>query len=330
MLNDDDRRMVDEYRNHFKAMIPSMAWLFCVLVIGFVLWDIFFSQIIYPLQKELDYIKESGYSYVVESSNDYEGYSRLKKLDNIITFTNKQGKRSNVNIYIPVGQSSWDELDLQENEIAISKKLADKLNLSIKSIVSADYPIYDQPMEYEVKVILPYASDLYNILENQDFSYAVVGDNGVLLNHSKGIWTYFLNPQEYEEYYKRDNSYINRFDLSEEKDDLFAQVTVRYVVMLILMIILVITVAVLMHKEINREVLKYYYDGYEISHVKQIDRRDHFLFYGIPCVFQIILMGVLIRRAEYPLALFICVFVILLIILFITIFVGGRKYGKAN
>lgn len=327
---DENRRMIDEYRSHFKAMIPSLAWLFCVLVMGFVFWNIVFLEIIYPLQRELDYIKESGYSYVVESSNDYEEYSHLKKLENLITFTNEQGKRSNVNTYISVGQSSWDEWNLQENEIAISQKMADKLDLSIGSKVSAYYPIYDQPMEYEVKAVLPYASDLYNILENQDFSYAVVGDDGVLINRAKGIWIYFLNSQEYEEYYERGNSYINRFDLSEETDDLFMQIIIRYAVMLILMISLVTAVAMLMHKEINREVLKYYYDGYGIRQVKGIDRRDHFFFYGVPCVAQIIWMKFLIRKAEYPISFFICVFVILVSMLFITIFVGGRKYGKAN
>ncbi|MBP3753379.1 MAG: hypothetical protein J6I66_00810 [Lachnospiraceae bacterium] len=327
---DDDKRMVDEYKSHFKAMIPSLAWLFCVLMMGFVLWDIAFSEIVYPLQREKDYINQSRYSYVVESSNDYGNYSRLKKLDNIITFTNDQGKRLNVNTYIPVETAVLGEWNLQENEIAVSQKLADKLGLSVGSMISADYPVYDLPMEYEVKVILPYASDLYNSMDSQDFSYAVVGDDGVLLNQAKGIWTYFLNTQEYEEYYERNNSYINRFDLTEEKENLSIKIMVRYVALVVIMLALVITVAVLMHKEINREVLKYYYDGYGIHHVKRIDRKDHFFFYGIPCVVQIIWVAFLIRKAEYPIAFFLCVFVILVSMLFITMFVGGRKYGKAN
>lgn len=327
---DDDRRMVDEYRSHFKAMIPSLAWLFSVLVMGFILWDIAFSSLVYPFQKELDYINESRYSYVVESSNDYEKYSRLKKLDNIITFTNDQGKRLNVNTYLPIETAMLGEWDLQANEIAVSQKLADKLGLSVGSIVSADYPVYDQPMEYEVKTILPYASDLYNATDSQDFSYALVGDDGVLMNQAKGIWTYFLSPQEYEEYYAENNSYINRFDLSEEKENLSIKIIIRYAVLVVFMLALVITVAMLMHKEINREVIKYYYDGYEIYQVKRIDHRDHFFFYGIPCIAQMICMGFIIRKAEYPIAFFLCVFVILVTMLFITMFVGGRKYGKAN
>ena len=327
---DDDRRMVNEYRSHFKAMIPSLAWLFSVLVMGFILWNIAFSGLVYPFQRELDYINESKYSYVVESSNDYEKYSRLKKLDNIITFTNDRGKRLNVNTYLPVETAMLGEWDLQENEIAVSQKLADKLGLSVGSIVSADYPVYDRPMEYEVKVILPYASDLYNTIDSQDFSYAVVGDDGVLMNQAKGIWVYFLSPQEYEEYYVKNNSYINHFDLSEEKENLSIKIIIRYAVLVVFMLALVITVAVLMHKEINKEVLKYYYDGYEIHQVKRIDRRDHFFFYGIPCIVQIICVGFIIRKAEYPIAFFLCVFVILVTMLFITMFVGGRKYGKAN
>ena len=327
---DDDRRMAEEYRSHFKAMIPSLAWLFCALVMGFVLWDIAFSGIIYPLQREVDYINESKYSFVIESSNDYGDYSRLKKLDNIITFTNEQGKRLNANTYIPVETALLGEWNLQKNEIAVSQKLADKLSLSVGSMVSADYPVYDQPMEYEVKVILPYASDLYNMMDSQDFSYAVVGDDGVLLNQAKGTWTYFLNAQENEEYYEKNNSYINRFDLAEEKENLYIVIAVRYAALVVIMLTLVVTIAVLMHKEINREVLKYYYDGYEICHVKRIDRKDHFFFYGIPCIVQIIWVALFIRKAEYPIAFFLCVFVILFSMHFITMFVGGRKYGKAN
>ena len=322
--------MVDEYRNHLKSMIPSLAWLVCMLVMGFVVWNIVLFVVVYPLQREINYITASDYSYVVESSNDYEKYPRLKKLDNIITFTNDNGKRTNVNTYIMVKTFGLDRRELQENEIAVSQKLADKLALSIGSSISADYPIYENPIEYEVKVILPYASDLYNSLESRDFSYAVVGDDGVLLNQSRGIWTYFLNQQDYNEYYENDNSYINRYDLSEEKENLLLQIILRYSIMLVLMIVLLISAAWFMHKEINREVLKYYYDGYGIRQVKGLDRRDHFFFYGLPCVAQIIWMGFLIGKAEYPTAFILCVLVILVTMLFVTIFVGGRKYGKAN
>ena len=179
-------------------------------------------------------------------------------------------------------------------------------------------------------MILPYASDLYNMMDSQDFSYAVVGDDGVLLNQAKGTWTYFLNPQENEEYYEKNNSYINRFDLVEEKENHSFMIAVRYAALVVILLTLVVTIAVLMHKEINREVLKYYYDGYEIHHVKRIDRKDHFFFYGIPCIVQIIWVALFIRKAEYPIAFFLCVFVILVSMLFVTMFVGGRKYGKAN
>jgi len=320
--------MGNEYRNHLKAMIPSLALYFYVLVMGFVVWNIIFKSLVYPYQCEYWHITEIDYSNVIESSNDYESFTRLKKLDNIITFTNSQGKRMNENVYVFNVMGLYEELDLREDEMAVSAKMAEKLDLSIGSVVVADYPIYDQPIKYSVKVILPFASDLYNSINNQDFSYVIVGDDGVLENQAKGTMVYFLSSNEYEEYLSDEYSYINKYDMSDEKESLERQLLIRWISVAAIMMIMVIAIAILMHIEINKEVLKYYYDGYAISAVKCFDIADHLIFFGVPVLLQIVYMCIN-KNVIYSDGFFICIVAMLVIGALITIFVGGHKYGKA-
>ena len=321
--------MKNEYRNHLKAMIPSLALHFCVLVMGFVIWNIIYNSLVYPYQCEYDYFKKIAYSNVVESSNNYEAYTRLKKLDNIITFTNSNGKRMNENVYVFNMMGLYEELDLKKDEIAISEKMATKLDLSIGSVVMADYPIYDQSIKYTVKEILPFASDLYKADDNTDFSYAIVGDDGMLEKQAKGTIVYFLDSNEYVEYLSNDYSYINKYQISEEEENIKNQLLIRWISMAIIMMIMIIAIAVLMHIEINKEVLKYYYDGYAIYTVKGFDRMDHVIFWGLPILCQIVYMCIL-KKSIYSDIFFISIVAMLVIVTLITIFVGGHKYGKAT
>lgn len=321
--------MGEEYKNHLKAMIPSLALYLFMLVMGFIVWDTVLCYMVSPYQREYAFMENMGYSHVVESSSAFDDYDQLVKLENIITFSNEQGKRMNDNVYIAFGADLFGDLNLQEYEIAVSEKMAERLGLSIGSTVIADYPIYDQPIEYTVKSILPYASDLYNSMDNQDFSYALVGDDGVLKNQAKSKKVYFLDSQKFNNYLSDENSYIGKYDMAEEKEAMFLQVSIRYVVMILIMLVLVISIAILMHSEINKEVLKYYYDGYEISAVKSIDRNDNLIFGGVPLLIQIAFIFIMKSVLGYSYVFLVCVVAILVIMLLITVFVGGRKYGKA-
>lgn len=322
--------MFDEYKAHLKAMTPSLAFLSGMLVIGFVIWNTIFFFFVYPYQRELGFLNETKYTHVIESSNDCGAYTRLKKLDSIITFTNGDGKRFNVNTYVPIETSLLGDLDLGKGDICISQKMAEKLGLSIGSRVKADYPVYDKPVEYDVRAIFPYASDLYNNLDNQDFSFVIVSDDGVLLNKTKGTVIYFLDDKSFNDYSSNEYSYFNRYDISLEKKAISIRTSILCIVMIILLIALLVSIAVLIHKEINIEVLKYYYDGYETSTVKSIDRRDHLVFLGTPIIIQIVWMSLGRLFASYPFVFFAITVTILLIMLIITTFVGGMKYGKAD
>ena len=124
-----------------------------------------------PRYKELISLQQGTYDRVVISSSETEGFPRLKKLSNLVTVRNSSNSLRNINLYIQADDPVIVGTILNANEIAISGKLAERLDLSVGSQISADFPIYDTAATYEVKAILPYLSDLYATQESQDFAF---------------------------------------------------------------------------------------------------------------------------------------------------------------
>ena len=143
---------------------------------------------------------------------------------------------------------------------------------------------------------------------------------------------YFLNDNKSDTNYNSRNiengTSLPTNDMSDEKESLGSQALIRWISVVAIMIIMVIAIAILMHIEINKEVLKYYYDGYPISAVKIFDRVDHVVYFGLPVLLQIVYMCIH-KNVLYSDVFFISIVTMLVIVALITIFVGGHKYGKA-
>lgn len=322
--------MIYEYGKHLRAIFPSLVWHFVTLVIGFVVWNFLFLTWVHPVQKEYSSLKQARYTDVVESSDSVESYLNLKKLNNIITFNNSEQERMNINTYIARGKGLLENLSLNEHEAAISVKMAEKLKLSMGDRVWAEYPIYDEPIEYVVTDILPYASDFYDVMNNQDFSYAVIGDDGTLFNQAQGKTVYFLGFKEYNEFMLNGYSYSNRFNINDECTSMRFHINLLYAIMLSLLIIFVAIMLYLANREICKEVLKYYYDGFDINVVKMMDRIDHLLICGLPIIFEIAWLLFEISSMGISIIFFVCTIIIFSIALIVTTFAGGWKFGKAN
>ncbi len=322
--------MRNEYKKHIRALFTSILPLLGIILVCFVVWDVLFNLAVMPSIAECRSLGKIGYSNVVVSSKQTGAFTSLKKLDNLVTYRNEHGKQLNTNNYIQLEPSSIPKDVLGSREIAVSEKMAEKLGLSVGSEVVADYDIYDEPIKYRVRVILPYLSDLYETSKNRDFSFAIVGFDEELFNHTQGRFVYLLDEQTYNEYMSADNSYSEKYDIQKEVLSLRNRQLALAIAFSVILIIAFLLVGIYAHRIITSEDVKYYRDGYGPAAVRKLNGCDHALFLGVPVIIEVAWMAYYqfsTRRFLYALSGSSLALVLVVIFLGIA---GGRKYGRAN
>ena len=319
----------NEYSKHLRATLPAIMPYSCVLIAALVLWNVAFSYFIMPIQREQKSIAGAKYAYAVESSERALDFWQYQKLDNLVTVFNSSESHININLYVQTEPKDF-EIQLASDEIAVSEKISQELNVGVGDIVTADIPIYDHPISYRIAVILPYGSDLYDVGNNLDFSYAVVGDDGVLANKANSKTVYFLSATEYAEFRALDYSYAEIYQLQTDSDVLGDKQAVMGTVFLIGLVALVGALVVLIHRSISTEVRKYYYDSFPVSLVSSFLYRDHFIFLGIPIALHAIWLAMCFWRIGFGVCIYVCGAVLPGLELICAMIIGGRRYEKAN
>lgn len=322
--------MWNEYRKHIRALFTSILPLLGSIFACFVVWDVLFNLVVMPSIAEYHSLQEIGYSNVIVSSKQADAFPSLKKLDNLVTYRNEQGKRLNTNNYIQLEHSIIPNEVLGVREVAVSEKMAEKLDLSVGSKVVANYAIFDEPIEYSVRAILPYLSDLYEASENRDFSFAVVGFDKELFNRTQGRFVYLLDGQTYNKYMSADNTYSEKYDIEKEVLSLRNRQLALTITFSVILSIAYLLISIYVHRIITSEVVKYYRDGFGPTDVRKLNGCDHALFLGTPVIIEVAWMAYYqfsSQRSIYALSGASLALVLMVIILGIT---GGRKYGRAN
>jgi len=314
------------YRKHLCGMFSILATYSGVLILCLAIIDIFLMYSIKPLHMEANSLEDMDYQIVIESNTCVNEYLPIRKLDNIITFSSNKGAM-NINTYISGTSPYFDKLNLSETEIVISEKMAQRLHLSEGDSITADYSIYDQPVEYKVKSVVPFMSDLYNVRSNRDFSYAIIGYDSNLAEKASGKFVYLMSDKQYDEWMNQELSYIAHYNITEEKETIKEYLVILYAVYFLLIAAIVLIINIFLRKAVNEEILKYYYEGYSVDIVKKYDRMDIFIFMGIPVVLQIVFVLI-----GYSFCELFClsVIVLLAVLLLISVLQGGMRYAKVH
>ena len=322
--------MWNEYRKHIRALFASILPLLSGIFLCFVIWDVLFDLIVMPSIAEYHSLEEIGYNNVIVSSKQAESFPSLWKLDNLVTYKNNQGKRLNTNNYIQLEHGFIPETLLGAREIAVSEKMAEKLDLSVGSEVLADYAIVDEPIEYSVRVILPYLSDLYETSENRDFSFAVVGFDEELFTHTRGHFVYFLDEQTYNEFMSSYNAYSEKYDIKKEVLLLQNRQLTLAITFSVILIIAFLFISIYVHRIITSEVVKYYRDGFSPAVVRRLNCCDHTIFLGAPVIIEVAWMAYYQFSVQRFLFSLTGSSIALMLVVFFLGIAGGRKYGQAN
>lgn len=318
-----------EYKKHLMAIFRVII-LECVFIIGiFAVMNLLFKLFVFQEYQDYNFLSDKEYDIVVESDDFDLKYKKYKKISNVITVENEDGSIINANVYIDYGTGFLPLPRLGENEIVISKKIADEIGVTKGDIVSLEFPLFVTPIEYYVKDIFSYVSDFYDVGRSKYISTAIIGSNHIITDKLLGKMVYFLSQDEYSSFMGDQEAYTKKFDLDNERETIKGKLIVLHCVLISIFFICCLIGYLFAHKELMKENIKYYHDGFVAKTVRRINSLDHSLGMLIPLVFETFWM----INDDKGVSVSICATLSIILIQFgltITfILIGGKKFGKA-
>ena len=321
--------MTAPYWLHIKRMCGTFVPYCFFLLLLFITMDILFACFIVPIHSEKASLEKNERLYVAESVEKYPYEMSLLKKDGLVTFSNKHNKKMNGYLYMQSDSSLPPsvklQVKLQEREIAISKKMATELGVSIGDTLSVDLDIPIK--EYIVKEILPYMSDFYGLEEKRDFSVGIMGKDSLLCDSVVCRFIYFFDEQNWESTQQK-ISYKRKYVISSEKQSLDEEIFFKNVLWSTIMLFMSVIIFILGHTAVCKDTEKYCYDGFSSAYVKRMEWADHLLFLGIPVLLQ--LLWLCWQYYECLSVISKIIMFVMPLMLFIIVWRGGKKYGKAD
>ena len=330
--NQTTRYFCTEYKKHFFKNIFPLMWYELLFIVMNVLILMGLKQYSTPNILNLKALCEGKYEYVVESSEKYEQFAGIYKLDNLVSIYNEDGKHYNVNYYMKNEYATFDNLQEaggDSRELVLSKKAADKIGDQTEDFVDVDLPILDEKSSFKIVEIIPYLNDYYNVTENTDFSVAIIGYDETFEKATSGKYVYFLSTDEMNQFLADELSYKEIYEISQERTKLEMKTKMAQWVMCIVFIIISFSYLMLIKREIISESKKYYYDVVGVGAVKKIYWLDHVIFYVFPMLISYALLGCFSRYKIFD-DKFCLAIAIVSVFYFLIIQMGGNKFGKAN
>lgn len=319
-----------EYKKHFIGMTESLAPFLTVLVISFAVWTSIFTIVVVPLLKEYKSFRMMPYEYLIERKEVDDNYDSLWKLENIITVSGRASRRMNTNLYVQSDGENPLEYRLGENEAAVSSKLAKNLNIKQGDSIYVNLAIYDEPKEYVVKYIFTYLSDYYLPLDNTDFSVAVLGYNKNIIESASGRYISFLDGQSFIEFNQKEKSYISKHSVSNDLEAIWDRIVLILIVMHIILLVMAFSAVFYAKQQIQKEITKYYHEGYERHRILSFERRDYLFFLITPFLVHFLIMAGFQLMSPYFLAISFVTTAVMVIMALIFCVIGGSKFGKAD
>lgn len=284
-----------------------------------------------PINRNISAIESLNCTSVIESNLCYSEFSCNYKMDNLITFCSMDNNRMNVNTYMDLDGVSTilHDVKLSENEVAISKRIAEKLNVSQGDKVYLELPLYDESLEYTVAEIIPFVWDYYEVEDNRDFSVACIGYNQSIERKTLGKYISFLNTEQVEAYMDKEYSYSETFNIQAEKEQLRLKTVVCTTIIMSLLALIVAVYSVIFYRIVLREIVKYRMDNYAICFLKKLYRLD----YAVYCVLPLMLLLVISVIAIPLCSISAAIAELIAVMLFVTVLgfeIGGRTFERAD
>jgi hypothetical protein len=163
----DITNIIKEYKNHLKRNAYPLAIIGGAFAILMIFIISLLSRGMFLNERQYNTISSNDYKYVVESSNLNPVSNVYYKMEQLVTCESEAERRFHVNTYMDLQGVTYDNSplttkQLNNNEVAVSKKVAEKLKLSVGDKLNLHIGIYEDSVEYIIVEIIDYVDDFYN------------------------------------------------------------------------------------------------------------------------------------------------------------------------
>ena len=323
-----------QYISHWIRNLSNM----CVLIVVYILISSAFmlsmGGMISCNEKQLEFKENLNYDYVIESTTCEDDSFCYYKLDTLVTIESDTGNKIHTNFYMDT-KNSFDKKqlfstgNLSENQIEISRKVAEKIGVNIGDKIYVHLSIFNDPQVYTVAIIGEYVDDFYDYSDDSDFSVAAIPYNPQIADNAKGRFVGFYTQEEYVHFYDSGLSYSQIYNVENEFRHDGTILLISKIVCAIVYALFAVVFSLIAHKRVFLEIRKYFVAGMGYKNVKAMHFLDKIVFEISPLLFPVLLIaiGCIIGIVSTQLLMTVG---LIFTIQVITILVWREGYEKAN
>lgn len=298
MMNNGFNR---EYKRHIKRNIYPVIFYWIVFVMLSVILISLLGMVLTKKEKQYKSIAGKGYDYAIAGIDEQKKENSYFKINSLVTvFANNEVMHTNAYMEIEgVTYNSQGALytnELKNGEIAISQKLAKRLDVEIGDAIQLELSVYDESKEYVVACFLDYMDDCYDFLDDSSFSVIKLSADSKMMESLRGTSVGFYTSQELDDFLANKGSYSRLYDVKTELELLNRQRIAFYVGITVLWLTFVIIYSKILNKQIYKEAKKYLIDGYSKKDVrlfKQLDTTVFVLSAYLTCMISFLILWLL-------------------------------------
>lgn len=330
--------MINFFKKQYKSHLIRNLSNMCALIVAYILISSVFvlsvGWLITRSEKQLEFKEKLGYDYVVESTTREDALLCYYKLDTLVTIEGDNGNKIHTNFYMDTIDSCdsrqvFATKSLSENQIEISRKVAEKIGVSVGDKVYVHLSIFNDPQVYIVAIIGEYIDDFYDYSDDSDFSVAAIPYTAKIADNAKGRFVGFYTQEEYAVFYDRGISYSEIYNVENEFQHDSTILMFTKIVCGIVYVLFAVVFSVIAHKRVFLEIRKYFVAGMGYKKVKTMHLLDKIVFEVSPLLFPTLFIAIGCMIGIVSVKLLITLFLVF-ITQVIAILVWREGYEKAN
>ena len=293
--------MINFFKKQYKSHLIRNLSNMCVLIVAYILISSVFMLSVCCLisrnEKQLEFKEKLGYDYVIESATCEDASLCYYKLDTLVTIESDNGNKIHTNFYMDISDSCdsrqvFATKSLSENQIEISRKVAEKIGVSVGDKVYVHLSIFNDPQVYTVAIIGEYIDDFYDYSDDSDFSVAAIHYTAKIADNAKGRFVGFYTQEEYVDFYDSGISYSEIYNVENELQHDGTMLLISKIVCVIVYVLFAVLFSIIAHKRVFLEIRKYFVAGMGYKKVKTMHLLDKIVFEVSPLLFPMLFIAI--------------------------------------
>ena len=320
-----------EYSNNLKRNFGKLFSLSIVFLLLIIITIPLLNSFSADYYRNFKTLKNANYEYSIISKTQTRNLNVFYRLEDISTLMHNY-ETLNVSTYIQTDSEYTLNIlnkKLGNSEIAISKKVADKLNLNLNDKLVIKLSLWEESKSYDVVEIFDYLNGFCDIDNNLNFPMIILPFDDNLILNTKGIYTCLLTEEEKNIYFNNNGSYLGLYNKSDDLKLISKKIALLSLIPCSVQIIVSVYFMIIINKIINKEMRKHFRNGFNNKQIKKFKILDCLIFIVTPLMLQFMIIAIICLVSKM-LCMHLIMLSFMLLLTQILILLGDKKYEKVN